>query len=321
MQPNISIVIAAWNASQTIDRCIESARTQVGVEVEVIVVDDCSTDQTREIISRVSSEDPRVRLLRAESNGGPAAARNLALTTARAPWVAVLDSDDSMEPNRCSTLICLAERTQADIVLDNLKLVADDSELQFEQFLTDVRFASPQSWTLLDFISGNVGGSSSKNLGYLKPILRRRFLEDHGITYDPSLRNSEDYHLIAECLAQGANLWFHPEPLYRYTIRLSSISHRVRPEYLEALLDAEDRFRVRHEHRLDDELLAIMTRRKAEISKLRTTEFVLGAIKRFDIVAAASALLLNPCSIPKILEHLRQTTIKRLGRAVAERFI
>ena len=103
MQPDVSFVIAAYNAEPTLSRAIDSALAQRGVSVEVVVVDDCSTDGTL-VLARAYT-DPRVRVIALERNSGPGGARNAGLDAAQGRWVAVLDSDDTVRPERLAAMI------------------------------------------------------------------------------------------------------------------------------------------------------------------------------------------------------------------------
>ena len=94
--PDASVVIAAYNAEDTIRRAIRSALAQNDVAVEVIVADDCSTDATRETVTALGMA--AVRLVALDGNKGPGGARNAGFAAARGRWIAVLDSDDTMRP-------------------------------------------------------------------------------------------------------------------------------------------------------------------------------------------------------------------------------
>lgn len=317
MTLDLTIIVAAWNASATIERCIESALAQTGVDLEVIVADDCSSDATCDIVAAIAQKDKRVRLLVGTENGGPAAARNRALAESCGNWVAVLDADDKVLPGRAAGLQKFADARGADIVFDNIVLVdergAEDTNRK--RFLDTPEFGYQQCWTLQDYIQGNSGSFSQASLGYLKPTLRRSFLQSHRIRYDETLRNSEDYHLIAECLAQGAVVWFHPEAHYEYTVAAGSISHRVPTSYLDALLDAEDRFMERHRGTLSGDVLKLLRSRKAQIANLRTTEAALGALKGGKLGGALREIGQNPASLARISRHLGEAVAKRLQRS------
>lgn len=97
-KPDVSVVMPAYNSAATIDSAIESALTQRDVGVEVIVVDDGSTDDT---VSRARAHGARVRVI-SQANAGPQAARNRGINEARADMIAFLDSDDLWLPGKLS---------------------------------------------------------------------------------------------------------------------------------------------------------------------------------------------------------------------------
>src|SRR5262244_3982317 len=98
--PDVSFIVAAYNAEPYVEAAIRSALQQSGVAVEVVVVDDGSSDHTAKIVSAVAEDDPRVTLLRHQSRRGASAARNTAIEIARGAWIAVLDADDLIKHSR-----------------------------------------------------------------------------------------------------------------------------------------------------------------------------------------------------------------------------
>ena len=95
----MSVVIPAYNARDTLSATLDTVRSQTYRELEIIVVDDGSTDDTAELVRRVSAHDARVRLLQQE-NQGVAAARNLAISSANGPYIAPIDADDLWHPRK-----------------------------------------------------------------------------------------------------------------------------------------------------------------------------------------------------------------------------
>src|SRR5438874_4376035 len=93
MEDLISVIIPAYNAEQFIERTIDSASQQTHRNLEIIVVDDGSTDQTASIVKRLTKKDRRLRLIR-QPNAGVAAARNRGIKESRGDYLAPLDSDD-----------------------------------------------------------------------------------------------------------------------------------------------------------------------------------------------------------------------------------
>lgn len=102
-QPLVSIIIPAYNAEKTVRNAVDSVLRQTITDLEVIVVDDASTDGTSQTVNTIA--DPRVRLLQAQKNSGPSASRNLGIRDARGCWLAFLDADDEYTPDRLEQLI------------------------------------------------------------------------------------------------------------------------------------------------------------------------------------------------------------------------
>lgn len=96
--PSISVVIPAYNRATTISRCLESVFTQTLSPFEVIVVDDCSDDETVQMVRDYA--DPRLRCIMLERNSGAQAARNRGIREAKGDWIAFLDSDDEWLPEK-----------------------------------------------------------------------------------------------------------------------------------------------------------------------------------------------------------------------------
>lgn len=96
--PDVSVIVPAYNRVQVLHRSLASILSQRGLRVELIVVDDCSTDDTWQHLERVRDENPAaiIRLLRLERNAAQATARNRGLAIARAAHVAFLDTDDAL---------------------------------------------------------------------------------------------------------------------------------------------------------------------------------------------------------------------------------
>jgi succinoglycan biosynthesis protein ExoO len=260
--PDVSVIIAAWKAAAFIRRAIESALASEGVSLEVIVVDDASPDNTFSVVKVMAARDARVRVERLETNGGPSAARNRAIEIARGEFIAVLDADDAMDAGRLRDLVALARDSRADIAVDNLLEVDElNRPIGDGRFLKSGTFQRPQQITLETWIRYNQPMARGDCLGYLKPLFRRASLERLAVKYDPALRNSEDYYIIAHMLAAGASMAYAPSCSYRYTRSSASTSHRLKPEQTQAWLKAESDFTAAHAATVD----AISARSPARI--------------------------------------------------------
>ncbi|MCY7374136.1 MAG: bifunctional glycosyltransferase family 2 protein/CDP-glycerol:glycerophosphate glycerophosphotransferase [Spirochaetaceae bacterium] len=115
--PELSVVVIGYNDRAHLPTAIRSVLDQTLRHLEVIVVDDASTDGSADVAEGIAAADPRVRVVRLQENsGGCSLPRNTGLDAARAPYVMFLDSDDRYDRHACKNLLLTAERTGADVV-------------------------------------------------------------------------------------------------------------------------------------------------------------------------------------------------------------
>ncbi|HEY3334694.1 MAG TPA: glycosyltransferase family 2 protein [Candidatus Limnocylindrales bacterium] len=111
--PLVSVLVPAWNNGRSITRALDSVLMDPAANIQVVVVDDASTDDTPAVVEAIAARDPRVELVRSAVNGGPSAARNLGLPRLRGEWVTFLDADDRLLPGGLAALLAAATGTDA----------------------------------------------------------------------------------------------------------------------------------------------------------------------------------------------------------------
>lgn len=285
---DVSVIMPAWKAAAFIERAIQSALTSKSVNVEVIAADDASPDATFAVLSELALKDPRITARRLPKNAGPSAARNLGIDTARGRYVAILDADDTMRPERLAKLVALADRAGADIVVDNMIEVDEAGRpIGSGPFLKSREFSAPRNIDLLTWIRFNNPMAGGDTIGYLKPLIRRSTLQRIGITYDTALRNSEDYYLIADLLAEKARMTYSPDADYFYTRSSSSTSHRLKPDQTLAWLEAEKRFVARHSAKLSAEEKIALARRDRVLRNVNQLVAITDTLKAKKLGASA----------------------------------
>jgi succinoglycan biosynthesis protein ExoO len=307
---DISVVITAYNIERYIERAVSSALAQKYVDVEILVVDDCSTDNTWSVVSTMTH--PRIRPLRLERNGGPSAARNAGFAAATAPWIAVLDGDDAMEPERLHRMLARVRAEKADIVVDNLIVLRD--RMQYPLFAPR-KFSRLGTISLAAFIDGNRFFLYERAYGYLKPMFSADFLRQRNLSYNTTFRTGEDYFLMVEALACGAICAVEPTAGYRYTVRANSISRQQRfpgaqlipgaeaePDYsttslwkfanIEQLIACE-RTLLEH-HVLNVDVWHAQRRRESSLRDAAHFCQLLNALKARDIGSALKIVAANP---------------------------
>jgi len=307
--PIVTVVMANYNGARYIEAALRSALAQSLSDIEVIVADDASTDDSADRVVAIAARDSRVRLLRAPSNGGPAAARNLCLDDARGRWIAIMDADDLMHPERLERLVAAAETDGTEIIADDLLIFDDNSTAAPTTCLSD-RSAAAAFWVdTADYVRGNILFGGAQSLGYLKPMIRSSVIENRGIRYDTTLRIAEDYDFILRLLARGARFRVYPQLLYFYRKHGQSISHRLSRRTLEPMLAAHDRSRAiadGGDRRLD----TAMALRRASIQVALDFDDLVSAMKRRDLVGAAAIAMRRP----RVAALLRGPLIDRLRR-------
>jgi succinoglycan biosynthesis protein ExoO len=309
MQPDVTFVIAAYNAEATLDRAIAGAMAQKNVSVEIIVVDDKSRDATLDV-ARAYPRDI-VRVVPLAQNRGPGGARNAGLDLARGRWIAVLDSDDAVYPERIGAMIARAEKAGAQIAVDNIQIVREDGVAEATMFPADY-LEGLREISLAGYIAGNVIFESKFNFGYLKPIFQRRFLDENRLRYDEDLIIGEDYILLANALAKGGRCVVEPTTGYVYHIRTGSISRVLELHHVEAMRRADVVFVAAHS--MDAEAQAAFARRSRSLRKAASFLSLVQHIKARSPLKAIQTALSDPAAIG----HMSMPIAVRLRRVAAQ---
>ncbi|VXB34420.1 Glycosyl transferase [Burkholderia sp. 8Y] len=221
---SVSVVVPAYNAQDFIQVAIASLQAQTLPPLEIIVVNDASTDDTAKVVESAAKKDSRIKLINLASNMGPGGARNAGIEEARGQWIALLDADDRFAPERLERLVQLGEETKADIVTDNLLIYDAVAQKIARQGFRRRDNESHFEVTLDSFLYNAAGESTECDFGLLMPIFRRDTLIERGLRYPVNLRHGEDFHLMLDALLAGSTWVCTSDAYYLYTERTGSIS-------------------------------------------------------------------------------------------------
>lgn len=233
---DVCVIIAAKDADATIARAVASALAEERV-AEVVVVDDGPRDDATERAARSADDGSgRLRVLRLPENHGPAHARNVAIENSSSPFLAILDADDFFLPGRFDAML---DGEDWDFVADNILFL--DERLAGDAPQVPVFDAEPSFVGFKEFVDGNISrkGAERGEIGFLKPVMRRSFLNRHDLSYNPSLRLGEDFDLYARALALGARYKVVRHCGYGAIVRADSLSGRHRTLDLKRLYEAD----------------------------------------------------------------------------------
>jgi glycosyltransferase involved in cell wall biosynthesis len=216
--PLVSVVIPAYNASTTIERTLRSVMAQTFDQLEIIVVDDGSSDETPSIVERIARQDPRL-ILQRQLNEGVATARNVGTAHARGKYIAPLDADDIWHPRKLEKQIAVIEG-----VGDRIGLVYCYSRYINEDDIVisqDGPHGNARGDVYAQLVYSNFIGNASSAL------VRRSCLQEVG-GYDPALRaqlaqGCEDFRIYL-AIAERWEFDLVPEYLVGYRTAGGSMS-------------------------------------------------------------------------------------------------
>lgn len=291
-EETVCVIIAAKNAEKTIGKAVGSALAQPEV-AEVVVVDDGSDDRTMAAAAAANDASGRLDILGFVENRGPSAARNRAIAVSRAPLIAILDADDVFFPGRFRQMLACPDW---DFIADNIAFMAEAEPLR-----QPAQFAPrPRQLDLKAFVEGNISrrGAPRGELGFLKPVMRRAFLDAHGLRYREEMRLGEDYELYVRALANGARYTVIESCGYGAVVRENSLSGRHRTEDLAALHAAERSILAAGGIPLA--ALAVMHRHCRQIGNRHALRHFLDSRRERGAGAALAYAFGNPAALPAI---------------------
>ncbi|MBR4404217.1 MAG: glycosyltransferase family 2 protein [Clostridiales bacterium] len=148
----VTVVIPVYNSKLTVEKTVRSILDQTYKNLEIIIVNDGSTDDSLEFCERLAETDPRI-VIHSQENGGISAARNKGISLATGRWITFVDSDDLAEPDMISILINNAVNADAEISVCNLKKV---SSQDFDIELADLSSCDGRVMTAKEIINGSL---------------------------------------------------------------------------------------------------------------------------------------------------------------------
>lgn len=202
-EPLITVLLPVFNAERTLKAVIESLRRQTLTDWECLLLDDASSDGTWELATRMVADDSRFRLLRNPMNMGLAATLNRGLFISRGRYIARVDGDDPLHPERFALQIGhLEAHPETDLLGSAARIILNGKALRTATMPPRLEGPSAANMT-----SGLVFHSST--------MIRRRFFENHGL-YETRYPRAEDRELWVRALKAGARFANLPDALIDY---------------------------------------------------------------------------------------------------------
>ena len=215
---DVSVIIPVYNTEKYLAACIESVLNQTDVSIEMILVDDGSTDTSSNICDKYAEEHENITAIHIP-NSGPATAKNEGLKIAKGNYIAFTDSDDKMEPLMLYKMVTAGYANNADIICCNYKQV-DEQGMISHLKSTNQLYVLYHEEGLVHFFSKDKIYSQCWTKLY-----KRQMLVDQHIENDPGLRTDEDFIFNIRAFVHAETTIIVDEPLYIYTHRCNSLAH------------------------------------------------------------------------------------------------
>lgn len=202
----VSIIMPSWNTAQFISESIQSVLNQTYKNWELIIVDDCSTDNTDDVVKKF--DDERIKYFKNEKNSGAALTRNRAIRESNGEWIAFLDSDDLWLPEKLEKQVAFMEKY--------------NYKFSYHEYVK----IDEESKPLYIYVSGPKVITKHKmyNYGYPGCLTFMYNAKKYGLIQIKDIKKNNDYAILLQ-LCKKENCYLLKENLAEYRIRKVSISH------------------------------------------------------------------------------------------------
>ena len=218
-KPLVSVIIPVYNASSYLAECVHSVLLQTYSHLEILLVDDGSTDDSLSICQQLSQEDNRV-IVYSKQNGGASSARNLGLRHAHGYWVVFVDSDDLVKCDYIQHMMKAALQSKVDFVISGLQYWDESNDSRVDKLYPSVFLKDNELFfSLLDYRIYDNGGPISK-------LYKVSILNKHAIFFNEKMHYAEDCDFMLKYIRHIDSLRFISEVDYIYRLLPTSLSHR-----------------------------------------------------------------------------------------------
>ena len=273
MTPRVSIVVPAYNAAPTLPACLDALLAQTLTDIEVLAIDDGSTDDTWALLCAYAQRDARVRACQLPANQGVSAARNTGLAQARGAYVGFCDADDWAEPTMYAALLRAAEEARAQVAFCAVVKHLPHRDVPVPLPWPDgarLDRAAIRADLIPAMIALEKDGEALPVSGYTpRNLFAREALQ--GLSFRPDIHYAEDLLFIVQALLQAEAATVVAAPLYHYRFHAASVTQRY-SAHIPASFDASQAalWNTLRAHGLADALAARMA--------IRARRNLLGAV-------------------------------------------
>ena len=227
---DISVIIPVYNVENYLKRCVDSVLCQYGISLEIILVDDGSTDSSGKMCEEYVTSHSNITCLHI-SNSGPATAKNKGYDMATGNYVAFIDSDDEIKPDMFRSMLQSGYKHDADIVCCNYIQVNEDGHISHTKH-TDQEYVLTQDEALKAILIKDKIYSQCWT-----KIYKRDTMQKNGVRNTEGLKTEEDFIYNIQAFACSKTVCIVDKPLYIYTHRSKSLSKDYYRNHISQYID------------------------------------------------------------------------------------
>jgi len=229
-QPLVSVIVPAYNAAGFISRCVESITSQSYPELEILLLNDGSTDDTLAVCRKLAAADSRIRVVD-KPNTGAADTRSCGLALAHGEYIQFADSDDHLLPGCTANLVAAMQRSHADLVLAPYRMMVPRKDGGYDT--REYSLLPAGVYNKVDYLWQLTGNAAAFYYGVLWNKLYRRDLiqvRACGIRRGPAVQHPVSAGGTAICRHRRSRLLLHPEPAERMPYAGERGGHAAPPQ-------------------------------------------------------------------------------------------
>jgi succinoglycan biosynthesis protein ExoO len=294
-KPNVSVVMPVHNGAQTLIESVDSVLKQSYCNFELIICNDASTDETRNILNTIT--DDRVRVIHNSDKLGPGLTKDRAIEMARGIWLALIDADDTWKSDRLELLLSFTESNTDKIIFDDIIECHDSPSGMIPWHV--LRGKDAFGGNGVDAIEVPIDKFICSNSLLIKPLLYLGHIKQNNIRHS-NLRFAEDAEFFLKLLATGLGLYYVPKPMYNYRITPGSLS--ATPERFIMMQQVIENSIHLFKH-LPDVQSALRKKLVIEKRKEQYLPLIL-SLKRKKIFQALQLVIQSPWIIPDSLPRI-----------------
>ena len=219
--PLISLIIPCYNAEQTLEKCLSSVVTQSYSNLEIIIIDDGSTDGSPKIYENFQNQDKRIKIFK-QDNSGVSKTRNKGVKEATGAYICFVDSDDWVEPDYCSELYYLLLKENADIAIIEASYEDENGTVVFNKPISEEKVIDGKRALAL-LLEDNVIQSHPWGKLYKVSFLKN-------VRFPENLKCFEDYSTLFKVFDKAVKVVKSNKKLYHYIQHEDSLSHDLSPK-------------------------------------------------------------------------------------------